>query len=190
MLATAKILIVPIYQQSRVYTLYSAPIIPDNCHNPHHLGWCTFFKPAYLFPQRTRKGLLLGKLTQRIKTQIYTFYVMKILDKPSQILNVRNTTSQCHSHQTKTKYPNQNTKYAKQDTKKAKQNTKYAKQNTNYAKQNTNYAKQNTKYANQNTKYAKQNTKYTKQNTKYVLIYAVLSQNNFCREFTHFGVPF
>ena len=93
--------------------------IPDNCHNPHNLGWCTFFKPAYLFPQRTRKGLLLGKFIQRIKTQICTFFVMKILDKPSQILNVRNTTSQCHSHQvhqTKTKYPNQNTKYAKQDT--------------------------------------------------------------------------
>ena len=123
---------------------------------------------------------------------------MKILDKPSQILNVRNTTSQCHSHQvhqTKTKYPNQNTKYAKQDTKYAKQNTKYAKQNTKYAKQNTNYAKQNTKYAKQNTKYAKQNTKYTKYaislktnvnlHTK-ILIYAVLSRNNFCRKFTHF----
>ena len=144
--------------------------IPDNCHNPHNLGWCTFFKPAYLFPQRTRKGLLLGKFIQRIKTQICTFFVMKILDKPSQILNVRNTTSQCHSHQvhqTKTKYPNQNTKYAKQDTKYAKQNTKYAKQNTKYTKQNTNYAKQNTKYAKQNTKYTKQNTNYAKQNTKY-----------------------
>ena len=84
---------------------------------------------------------------------------MKILDKPSQILNVRNTTSQCHSHQvhqTKTKYPNQNTKYAKQDTKYAKQNTKYAKQNTKYAKQNTKFAKQNTKYAKQNTKHPKQ----------------------------------
>ena len=89
---------------------------------------------------------------------------MKILDKPSQILNVRNTTSQCHSHQvhqTKTKYPNQNTKYAKQDTKYAKQNTKYAKQNTKYAKQNTKFPKQNTKYAKQNTKCAKQNTKYS-----------------------------
>ena len=123
---------------------------------------------------------------------------MKILDKPSQILNVRNTTSQCHSHQvhqTKTKYPNQNTKYAKQDTKYAKQNTKYAKQNTKYAKQNTNYAKQNTKYPKQNTKYANQNIKYAKQNTKYtkyaislktnvnlhtkILIYAVLSREIF-----------
>ena len=116
---------------------------------------------------------------------------MKILDKPSQILNVRNTTSQCHSHQvhqTKTKYPNQNTKYAKQDTKYAKQNTKYAKQNTKYAKQNTKYTKQNTKYAKQNAKYAKQNTKYTKYaislktnvnlHTK-ILIYAVLSQEIF-----------
>ena len=68
---------------------------------------------------------------------------MKILDKPSQILNVRNTTSKCHSHQvhqTKTKYPNQNTKYAKQDTKFAKQNTKYAKQNTKSTNQKTKYA--------------------------------------------------
>merc|ERR1712212_863864 len=48
--------------------------IPHNCHHPHHLGWCTFFKPAYLFPQRTRKGLLLGKFIQRIKTQICTFF--------------------------------------------------------------------------------------------------------------------
>ena len=116
---------------------------------------------------------------------------MKILDKPSQILNVRNTTSQCHSHQvhqTKTKYPNQNTKYAKQDTKYAKQNTKYAKQNTKYAKQNTKYTKQNTKYAKQNAKYAKQNTKYTKYaislktnvnlHTK-ILIYAVLPREIF-----------
>ena len=136
---------------------------------------------------------------------------MKILDKPSQILNVRNTTSQCHSHQvhqTKTKYPNQNTKYAKQDTKYAKQNTKYAKQNTKYAKQNTKYAKQNTKYAKQNTKYAKQNTKYAisikrvrqkiqicQKLIKFaifglkcvkILIYAVLIQGNFSHKFTHF----
>ena len=99
---------------------------------------------------------------------------MKILDKPSQTLIVRNTTSQCHSHQvhqTKTKYPNQNTKYAKQDTKYAKQNTKYAKQNTKYAKQNTNYAKQNTKY------------------TKYAVSSLCLPKywfTLFCREFTHF----
>ena len=94
-----------------------------------------FFQAGVPFPTENAKGTAFDKFIQRIK--ICTFFVMEILDKPSQILNVRNTTSQCHSHQvhqTKTKYPNQNTKYAKQDTKYAKQNTKYAKQNTNYAK--------------------------------------------------------
>ena len=38
---------------------------------------------------------------------------MKVLDAPSQIINVRKTTSQC---QTNTKYAKQNTKYAKQNT--------------------------------------------------------------------------
>ena len=74
----------------------SASDTPDNCHN---LGWCSFFKPAHLFPQRTRYGLLLGKFIQRLKTQICTFFVMEILDAPSQVINVRNTTSQCHRHQ-------------------------------------------------------------------------------------------
>ena len=32
-------------------------------HNSHNRRWCTFFKPAYLFPQRTRKGLLLKNKT-------------------------------------------------------------------------------------------------------------------------------
>merc|ERR1712208_226385 len=80
---------------------------------PHNLGRCTFFRPAYLFPQRTRKGLLLGKFIQRLKTQICTFFVMKVLDAPSQIINVRKTTSQC---QTNTKYAKQNIKYAKQNS--------------------------------------------------------------------------
>ena len=63
-------------------------------------------------------------------------------------------------------------------------------QNIKYDNQNTKYANQNTKYANQNTKYAKQNTKYVNLYSK-ILIYAVLSQDNFCREFTYFfGVPF
>ena len=74
---------------------------PDNSHDRHDRRWCTFFKPAYLFPQRTRNGLLLGKFIQRIKT----FFVMKI-DAPSQILNVTNTTSQCHRHQLRQKIYN------------------------------------------------------------------------------------
>ena len=40
-------------------------------------------------------------------------------------------------------------------------------------------------YANQNTKYAKQNTMYVNLYSK-IFIYAVLSRDNFCREFTHF----
>ena len=32
--------------------------IPDICHNRHNRRWCTFFKPVYLFPERTWKGLL------------------------------------------------------------------------------------------------------------------------------------
>ena len=62
-------------------------------------GGASLFKPAYLFPQRTQNGLLLGKFIQRLKTQIYNFFVMKIWDAPSQILNVINTTSQRHRHQ-------------------------------------------------------------------------------------------
>ena len=42
--------------------------IPHNCHNRPNRRWCTFFKSAYLFPQRTRNGLLSGKFIQRIKT--------------------------------------------------------------------------------------------------------------------------
>ena len=42
--------------------------IPHNCHNRPNRRWCTFFKSAYLFPQRTWNGLLLGKFIQRIKT--------------------------------------------------------------------------------------------------------------------------
>ena len=38
----------------------------DISHNCHNRRWRTFFKPAYLFPQRTRKGLLLEKFIQRI----------------------------------------------------------------------------------------------------------------------------
>ena len=30
--------------------------IPHICHHRHHRRWCTFFKPAYLFKQSTRKG--------------------------------------------------------------------------------------------------------------------------------------
>ena len=112
-------------------------------------GGVPFSSRRTFFHRKRERDCFLGKFIQRLKTQMCTFFVMEELDKPSRILNVRNTTSQCHSHQvrqTKTKYPNQNTKYAKQDTKYAKQNTKYAKQNTKYAKQNTKYTKQNTKY--------------------------------------------
>ena len=96
-------------------------IIPHNCHHPHHLRWCTFFKPAYLFSQRMLNGLLLGKFTKRIKYKSAHF--LKILVAPSQNLNVTNQ----HPNTTDTNYANQNTRYAKQNTKYAKQNTQCAK---------------------------------------------------------------
>ena len=123
------------------------------------------FQAGVPFSTENAKGTAFRNVYSENKNPNLYIFCDKILNKPSLILNVRNTTSQWHSHQvhqTKTKYPNQNTKYAKQDTKYAKQNTKYAKQNTKYAKQNTNNAKQNTKYAKQNTEYAKQNTEYAK----------------------------
>ena len=54
------------------------------------------------------------------------------------------------------------------------------------------YSEQDTKYANQNTKYPKQkpstpNREYKNVNLySKILIYDVLSQGNFRREFTHF----
>ena len=66
----------PIWEQCNVKPFWVSlcnsaacfPDTPDNSHHRHHRRWCTFFKPAYLFPQRTRNGLLLGKFIQRIKT--------------------------------------------------------------------------------------------------------------------------
>ena len=58
------------------------------------------------------------------------------------------------------------------------------------------YSEQDTKYANQNTKYPKQepstpNREYKNVNLySKILIYDVLSQGNFCREFTHFLAHF
>ena len=67
--------------------------------------------PAYLFPQRTQNGLFLGKFIQRIKTQICTFFVMKILDALSQILNVKIQ----HSNATDNNYAKKYIMYAKQN---------------------------------------------------------------------------
>ena len=50
------------------------------------------FQAGVPFPTENAKGTAFDKFIQRIK--ICTFFVMEILDKPSQILNVRNTTSQ------------------------------------------------------------------------------------------------
>ena len=104
------------FSHSKMFTC-----IPDNCHYRHYRRQSTFFKPAYLFPQRTLNGLLLGKFTQRIKHKSAHF--LKILDAPSQNLNVTNQ----HPNATDTNYAIQNTRYAKQNTKYAKQNTQYAK---------------------------------------------------------------
>ena len=50
----------------RNFHIYLTETIPDICHHRYHQRWCTFFKPAYFFPQRTRMGLLLAKFIQRI----------------------------------------------------------------------------------------------------------------------------
>ena len=49
-----------------VFLSYLSLIIPHISHNRHNRRWCTFFKPAYLFPQRTGKGLLSAKFIQRL----------------------------------------------------------------------------------------------------------------------------
>ena len=134
------------------------------------------FQAGIPFPQRTRNGLFLGKFIQRIKTQICTFFVMKILDAPSQFKNVRNTTSQCHRHQLRQKIHHVRQKYIM-----------YAKQNTTYTKHQVHQTK--TKFSNQNTKYAKQNTKYAKQNTKYW--FTLFCRKKFLSQiYALFGVPF
>ena len=90
---------------------------PDISHYRHYQRWCTFFKTAYFFTQRTRKGLLLAKFIQRILTLILTFF-KKIPDTQSQVLNARshvtNTPSQCIGHQvhTPTKIASKPTKTA------------------------------------------------------------------------------
>ena len=91
-------------------------------------------------------------------------------------MNISDAPSQCQRHkqaynicQTKTKY----LKYAKQ---------KYSEQDTKYANQNTKYPKQ--KPSTPNREYKNVNL-YSK-----ILIYDVLSQGNFCREFTHFLAHF
>ena len=73
-------------------------------------GSVPFSSRRTFFQQRTQNGLLLGKFIQRLKTQIYTFFVMKILDAPSQILNVINTTSQRRRHQLRQKNVNKMTR--------------------------------------------------------------------------------
>ena len=40
--------------------------IPHISYTRHNRRWCTFFKPAYPFPQRTGKGLLPAKFIQRL----------------------------------------------------------------------------------------------------------------------------
>ena len=91
-------------------------------------------------------------------------------------MNISDAPSQCQRHkqaynicQTKTKY----LKYGKQ---------KYSEQDTKYANHNTKYPKQ--KPSTPNREYKNVNL-YSK-----ILIYDVLSQGNFCREFTHFLAHF
>ena len=49
-------------------------------HYRHYLRWCTFFKPAYFFPQRTRKGMLLAKFIQRISKHLKGHLAPRVSD--------------------------------------------------------------------------------------------------------------
>ena len=95
---------------------------------------------------------------------------MKILDAPSQILNVINTTSQRHRHRLRQKYEyNVRQKYivyAKQ--KHQVRQTKHQVRQTKHIVRQPKYQVRQIK-----AKYTKQNTKYAKQ------IYAVLSREIF-----------
>ena len=152
--------------------------IPDICQLRHPQRGCTFFKLVYFFPQGTRKGVLWAKFLQ-------------------------------------TKFANQNTKYTNQNTKNANQNNTYANQNLKYTNQNAKYATKTPSTPNVPTKTPSMPIKTSNTPTKTpstptktpstpiktptgkwninfiefyspILIYAVLSRSNFCREFTHF----
>ena len=114
--------------------------IPHICHHRHHRRWCTFFKPAYLFKQSTRKR--------------------------QQILNTKcnKYTSQCQRHQSR--------------------------QPKTQVRQPKHHVRQ-TKHQVRQLKHRLCNLNQKSMTKKQILVYAVLSRGNFCREFTHFfGVPF
>ena len=61
------------------------------------------FQASVPFSTENTKWTAFRKVYSETKTQIQTSFVVKILDAPSQILNNRNTTSQCQRHQLRQK---------------------------------------------------------------------------------------
>ena len=43
---------------------------PDNCHSRHNQRWCTFVKPAYLFPTENAKWTAYKKVYSEKKNTI------------------------------------------------------------------------------------------------------------------------
>ena len=110
---------------------------------------------------------------------------MKILDKPSQILNVRHTTSQCHSL-TVTRLQVRKTKHQVRRTKHQVRQTKHQVCQTKHQVRQTKHQVCNLLLIPVEIVEIKNVNLHSK-----ILIHAVLWTDNFCRKFTHFfGVPF
>ena len=138
-------------------------------HNRHNRRWCTFFKLADFFPQRTQKELLWAKF---IRKNIYT---------DARIFCDENTRYTISNFNKEMRQPKHQVGQLKQHIHHLHQ------KNTPTKTPHKPYLSK--EYANQNTMYANQNT-YSLYLSP-ILIYAVLSRSNFCREFTHFfGVLF
>ena len=91
------------------------------CHNRR---WRTFFKTAYIFPQRTQNSAFSNLYSENININLHIFSD-KISDAPNQILNVTSSKSQWQRHQLC------RPKYAKQKPRTPKKSTKDSKQTPN-----------------------------------------------------------
>ena len=95
-------------------------------HNRHNRRWCTFFQPAYLFPQKTGKGLFKKVYSENITHKIPYTPNKKLstpTKKPSTPTKISSTTTKIPSTPTKipstpTKIPSTPTKIPSTPTKK------------------------------------------------------------------------
>ena len=108
----------------RLHTLYTPYIhcvvlhrkcqiitIPHISLNRHNRRWCTFFQPAYLFPQKTGKGLFKKVYSENITHKIPYTPNKKLstpTKKPSTPTKISSTTTKIPS--TPTKIPSTPTK--------------------------------------------------------------------------------